>query len=207
MRKLTRRALVALLVLVGTFIAFGGTVSANKLSFNGRFFLIRWENGTFKLREAGTESTAECRVTLEGVLHSNTIPKVASVLIGYIDGATMNPCSTNIAGFLTNTLPWHVHYEGFTGTLPNIDLLKIEITDASIWYGPRRCLAVASAANPLKMTIGRGAEEKLVAAQLVETAIPFGVECLGRRLVPVATGTGEMFRFNTTERIRIILIN
>jgi hypothetical protein len=63
---------------------------------------------------------------LEGTFHSNTIAKVANSLIGYITRATFNTpgCvqeeGSTRALVLQETLPWHIRYSGFIGTLPNV---------------------------------------------------------------------------------------
>ena len=78
-----------------------------------------------------------CRVTLEGSFHSRTIPKVSRQLIGAITRAIVaRPCSGGEAwadngteaeplGTAPNRLPFHLTYEFFTGTLPNINALGV----------------------------------------------------------------------------------
>lgn len=60
-----------------------------------------------------------CELTLEGSFHSSTIAKVERTLIGYITRVDTAHCTTNTTILRTN-LPWHLTYESFTGTLPNI---------------------------------------------------------------------------------------
>ena len=71
--------------------------------------------------------TVSCTVTLEGSFHYRTIRKVERSLIGYITKAiiaTPNCVSSPEAGIriaaLTETLPWHLTYVDFSGTLPNV---------------------------------------------------------------------------------------
>jgi hypothetical protein len=70
------------------------------------------------------ETRGDCRLTLEGSLHTRTMAKVAGALLGYITRVTAAEC---VAAMLTETLPWHVRYEGFSGTLPNITLLVVRV--------------------------------------------------------------------------------
>ena len=46
-------------------------------------------------------------------------------LIGYITQAILRPCATGTASILRETLPWHVRYAGFSGSLPNITSLTV----------------------------------------------------------------------------------
>src|SRR4029077_9579140 len=65
--------------------------------------------------------TVRCPVTLEGSLHSRTIPKIVRVLlIGAVSRVLIKneSCTGGTASILR--LPWHITYEGFVGTLPNI---------------------------------------------------------------------------------------
>jgi hypothetical protein len=76
--------------------------------------------------------TIRCRVTLEGSFHTGTIAKVARSLIGSVSRAIVaHPCTNGEAwadngteaeplGTAPNKLPFHITYESFTGTLPNI---------------------------------------------------------------------------------------
>jgi hypothetical protein len=109
------------LAAVGASVLLGSLVSA---SASGRSFSVDNQNlrAAFReviFREGGSAST-KCQLTLEGSLHARTIAKVLGSLIGYITRATLGPCVTGTATILTATLPWHVKYSGFQGTLPEI---------------------------------------------------------------------------------------
>jgi hypothetical protein len=100
-----------------------GMASANKLSVSSRNFRMTWSSMEFR----GSEGTTliRCPVTFEGSFHSSTIAKVASSLVGHISRAPLASaaCTTGAAEGVTldaETLPWHVTYESFAGTLPNI---------------------------------------------------------------------------------------
>jgi hypothetical protein len=71
---------------------------------------------------AGEEGTPllTCPVTMEGSFHSATISKVIGALIGYVSRATAGTCRGGSMSITQTSLPWHVTYEGFTGTLPGI---------------------------------------------------------------------------------------
>jgi len=111
--KLVITALVAALSLA----AFVSSASARNLSQNEQRFRITYSPLSF-VPSFGT--TARCRVTLEGSLHTRSIAKVNESLIGYINSAVVGTCESGSARANTETLPWHITYNGFTGTLPNI---------------------------------------------------------------------------------------
>lgn len=69
---------------------------------------------------AGGFGTTECAATIEGSLHTRTTTKTAGSLIGYVTRAIAGTCARGSATVLTASLPWHVRYTSFTGTLPNI---------------------------------------------------------------------------------------
>src|ERR1044071_3581859 len=117
-----------------------GTASARSLSISNQNI-----RATFANLELGVEgiNTVTCRVTLEGSLHSRTIAKVRGALIGYLTRVSTNNCNRPVT-ILTETLPWHVRYESFSGILPNITLIFIRSTGISFQVEPGvgiRCLA------------------------------------------------------------------
>jgi len=71
-------------------------------------------------------------MTLAGTFHSNTISKTMNSLIGYITSASLGTCSGGRATILRETLPWHIVYSGFTGTLPNIRSVNMDIIGLSM---------------------------------------------------------------------------
>ena len=93
------------------------TASARVLSVSNQNIRVTWSS----LEEVGA-ITVRCRVTLEGSFHSRTIVKVARTLIGAITRATVDEanCTNGSESPRNETLPWHLTYEGFAGTLPNI---------------------------------------------------------------------------------------
>lgn len=63
-----------------------------------------------------------CAATFEGSFHTATFAKTISSLIGYITRAAIREetCRGGRLRALRETLPWHLRYEGFEGTLPII---------------------------------------------------------------------------------------
>ena len=113
-----------------------GSASARSLSISSQ--TIR--TAMFLRMEALLVST-NCPVTLEGSFHSRTITKVRDTLIGLITAAQTNKngCTTGMRSLMLNppestiiTLPWHLRYDSFTGTLPNITGLRFALVEMGI---------------------------------------------------------------------------
>ena len=110
-----------------------GSTSARSLSTSSQQFRVTW-----RVLELGSEVLIRCPVTMEGSFVSRTIGKVARSLVGAITRvsvkqeactggtvAAFNGVESYNGSTTTNTLPWHVSYESFTGTLPNITALNL----------------------------------------------------------------------------------
>jgi hypothetical protein len=100
------------------------SASARNISIShSQLFNITWSQ--LRFRTAFTE--VECNVTLEGSFHYTTFRKVRESLIGYITRAIARECERGSATVLTTNLPWHIRYQGFQGTLPNINAIRIRL--------------------------------------------------------------------------------
>lgn len=128
--KLILTALAASLLLSAAV----STASATRLEVSNTDFRATWTS----LQFAAPGGEVRCQVTLEGRFHTRTINKVARALIGGVTRVNVKQetCTGGIgAGFngveryngttTPNTLPWHVTYEGFRGSLPNISSVLI----------------------------------------------------------------------------------
>jgi hypothetical protein len=148
MRKTLMLAMTALTAafLLATSV---GTASARNLSVSNQNFRIVWRELTFG-------GIVNCEVTLEGSFHYRTIVKRERTLIGWITRAIVrHPCRTG-EGWADNgsevilggrtavkaTLPWHLTYETFLGTLPTITGLRILLRAPSfVIFANNICLA------------------------------------------------------------------
>ncbi|MGN6189050.1 MAG: hypothetical protein ACTHOE_09135 [Conexibacter sp.] len=126
----------------------------------------RLESSSQTLRTAFTSlrfretfgSTTDCAVTLEGSLHSRTIQKVAGTLVGYITNAALGACAAGTATILTETLPWHLRYLAFSGTLPNITRIIFNLIGFAFRFRfptGSNCLARSTPEEPLIPTFER----------------------------------------------------
>lgn len=131
-----------------------------------------------RLDFSGGFGTVECEVLLEGNLHSHSISKTANSLIGYIEIANVPFCSRGGATVLRETLPWHVTYRSFVGTLPSITALATNVIGLSFRMREpsigATCLARSTSSSPAIMTYNREG-----AGVLTSAAVSGSIPCLG----------------------------
>lgn len=107
--------------------ALASTASARVFSVSSQSLGAIFRSVTFRMPFGDTV----CAMTISGSLHTRTIAKVANALVGYINRATLGACSSGAATILTETLPWHLTYGDFTGTLPNVTGFNTNILNMS----------------------------------------------------------------------------
>lgn len=130
-----RNWLIGPVVVAAALAASVTTAGANRLSISSQMTKIVWTSLSFN----GGGTTVSCPVTIEGSFHGPTISKVAGSLIGFITRAKVGrPCTGGtgwvyngsesnevLGGTLASSLPWHISYEAFSGTLPSIAEIHI----------------------------------------------------------------------------------
>lgn len=149
-----------LLAVTGATVLLGTLVSsapAGRFRASESSFRASW---TRMILTLGISST-ECEVTLAGTLHSTTIAKVEH-LVGYITEARVrNPCPRGQATMLRETLPWHLEYVSFTGSLPtSIASISAHLIGWSYRFQEPlggTCLMTSTAAQPASLTFNLGA--------------------------------------------------
>lgn len=188
MRTVGRMTLVVLLSAT-CLTAVCGVASARRFFIGAPFFII-WPEAE-RLRFSIAEfAPVECRVLMEGGFHSRTISKVCGQLVGEIRIAQrpaetfcvsterfgevwiLNGAEEQGEGLLPNTLPWHVRYDSFTGTLPHIASIRLQIIGASfIGRGPFgiRCLYRSTTARPLYVIFLVNAASEIETLRVDET--------------------------------------
>ncbi|HEX7291079.1 MAG TPA: hypothetical protein VF250_08140 [Conexibacter sp.] len=162
-----------LLAVTGATLLLGVTVSsvsARNLSISNQQIRANFR----EVRVSGLFGNTVCQVTIEGSFHSRTIAKVVGQLIGYITTERLGPCATGTATILTETLPWHVRYVGFAGTLPNITSLSVNVIGRAIRVRTPEgfnCLILSTPEQPLRFTFVRNpATGQLTVAQVGGTS-------------------------------------
>jgi hypothetical protein len=172
-----------LLTVLGASLLLGavvGTASARNLSSSSQQL-----RATFaRIEMGGSGFIAICALTLEGSFHERTTAKVAERLVGNVTRAGFGGCSTGSATVLQETLPWHVRYQSFTGTLPNITSVRAKIIGAGVQVRENAfgvtCLLRSSTTEPTFATFNREALGGL-SSVTVSGEIASGVECSGIR--------------------------
>jgi hypothetical protein len=201
-----RRALpVIAVVVVAVGLATADSL-ANRLAtsrlWRATWITLTFETGNFAVR---------CEVTLEGSFHSREFSKVVISLIGYITRMAVaeNLCVGGRVTPLLERLPWHMRYERFEGTLPNI---------TGIYYNSGIAFNVATSLLPnclygtangkpvWKIAREPATEEAtaLIPQEAIDIPLVSGFGCPERVRLRGASTTYTLL--GTTERIKIILI-
>jgi len=181
----SRRALSAALVAAVLLSLHVVSAAGTRLSVGERSFRAVWT----PLRFTVESLSVNCNVTFEGSFHSGSIDKVERALVGYVNRASLATCTNGSATVLTETLPWHVQYGGFTGSLPNIASMRLRLIGASvrISFGEREttCLARTEAASPGALIAARNEASTLTSLRWDETV---GIPLTGSFFCTVARG-------------------
>jgi len=151
--KLALASLAAALLLASIVSA----ASAAHLSSTERTFRAVWTPLTFA--ESFGFFNVRCNVTMEGSFVERTIAKVVGSVIGDVTSAGVaHPCTggegwawngrESILGVVQSTsLPWHLTYEGFTTTLPNIATIRLLLVRPKFSISTAVCLSTYQPAN------------------------------------------------------------
>lgn len=149
--KLLLTALTAAFVMAATV----GSASARNLSISEQRFRAVWTPLSFTA--LGGLIQVRCNVTLTGSFHYRTIVKSRGALIGYVTDARLTrPCTGGEAWILngseraTNSLPWHIQYDSFRGTLPRIEGVRLALVGAAFLLiaAGNECLYQSTSASP-----------------------------------------------------------
>jgi hypothetical protein len=135
------------------------SASANQLSLTSRGYTAAWSS--LQMTAPGI-ATIRCPLTLEGSFHSSTLRKVTRALVGYVSRATIvsGVCTGGTASAMRETLPWHVQYDAFSGTLPAITgvTLRVIRLSAQATAAGLTCPYASTEAAPARViaTVGSG---------------------------------------------------
>jgi hypothetical protein len=190
-------------------LAATGLASASRLSVSNRN--IRWTFARYTSNNAGIEIS--CELTLEGSFHSNTITKVRGTLIGHMNRTSVRSgCSGGWGDmrFLNESLPWHITYQSFSGSLPSITAVTVDVIGFSWNYrglGGGTCLYRSTTAGPARWILNREAGGLITGVRADETiAVPFaGGEITCAESINYR-GLGRVSLTGTTTAIRVTLI-
>ncbi len=169
------------------------TATAGRFSVSNQQFRAVWSNLEFSGNTS--EATVRCPVTIEGSFHGRTIVKQTGLLVGYVTRAVVrnDVCTGGHATILQELLPWHLTYQSFTGTLPNITGITFNlIRDGFIVdLGGSNCRALTTVAAPGRAKLSIGAGGAAVSLTIDETvSIPL-TNGPGGILCTLASGFGR----------------
>jgi hypothetical protein len=183
MTKRTKLIIGGLTVAIALAAAVN-TAAARRFEVSEQRFLVLFRELTFTGSGGVINPTVICPVNIEGSFHSRTISKVSGQLIGYITEAIVHHrCIENEAWALNgtevaqgatvpNTLPWHILYLGFRGTLPRIVEIEVTIDNGKfiVEAAGVLCLYAATTGHPMegqihlnetgRVTVLRASEEQ-----------------------------------------------
>jgi hypothetical protein len=202
------KLLPAMLLAIVVFGACASSSSANKLSLSNRNFRVVFGEpvGEPPPDEIG------CAVTLEGSFHYGTMVKATNALIGFISRASLRPasCRGGKMTILAATLPWHVAYESFSGTLPRITQIATKVVGMGLLgefenFPGSSCLIRTTTEHPARAIFPRE-ERGALSFRWDETVfIPdTGGFCFEPTLG--VFGTASVTRLGNTSRITLTLI-
>jgi len=196
----TLLAVVAAAAVLGALV---GSASANRLSTTSQTWRVTFAR--LELRGAFAELT--CPITFEGSFHSATIAK-SPTLVGYVARAVAGACSFGSATLLTQTLPWHVRYGSFGGTLPSIGSLTLNLVGFAIRTreaSSATCLMLSMATEPLRLRFTRETTTGALTEAEAEGVIPAEIQCLSMP-VPLSGRSSSVSVQGGTTRITVTLI-
>jgi len=203
--KLGLTALMAAMLLASAL----STASARNLEVSNQNWRVTWSNLEFQ----SSLVTVRCRVTLEGSFHSRTIPKREGLLVGSITRISVfEERCTNGQARPERPPPWHLTYEGFTGTLPTIATVRLLMQrfqfaiiafGVTCKYGREGDNVTGDAAVNAagEITTIRPTRERNIASLLEGGGL-----CPANGTLVSGTGDGNVTLLNTTTRIRVTLI-
>lgn len=197
-------SLAALLALAAMVV----NASANRLSISNQRIRVTWT--ALKFSNTINTNTVSCPVTLEGSFHSATLPKIVDALVGYITRAsvTNSACTGGHATMHAETLPWHIRYDAYSGILPNITLIILELIGFSYEFesGGITCSARSepSAAQKDRIFVVTSVAQSLTPEPNAKIPLTGGLCPLGRGFLEGESHT--LTALGTTTRLSIDLI-
>jgi hypothetical protein len=137
---------ILLTILLLAVAVSSATARTFEISNYARGFRIIWGAAEFT-----TIHTVRCRLTLEGTLHSQLFSKISGTLVGFVTRAAVSNCEVGATTVNGETLPWHVQYRAFSGTLPAIAGFRVSVVGPGFEIKPAgelQCRMTAGSAEP-----------------------------------------------------------
>jgi len=183
--------------------------SARNLEVSNQNFRVSWSRMEFQTSLV----TVRCQVTLEGSMHSRTIPKVERLLIGAITRIHFKEEScTGGTSRPEKPPPWHISYEGFTGRLPNIATVRFlssrwQFSIISFGVTCKYGTSITNITGSLFVNgAGEATNEQPLTGRNIAELLEGGGLCPANGTMVAAATDGGITVLNSTERIRVRLI-
>ncbi|HXE43894.1 MAG TPA: hypothetical protein VN635_01735 [Conexibacter sp.] len=143
-----------------------GSAGASRLSLTEGEYDMSWAGLEFR-NNLGAPPLV-CPTTLSGRFERRTFSKVAGSQIGVVERVSINAserttgtCRGGEITILTESLPWHINYHAFFGTLPSIRDVRVDIVNAAFrinMEGVATCLIRSEASEPFVAFIATAPE-------------------------------------------------
>lgn len=164
--------MVVVVALLGTAVA----AHASRFLLRNSLGTTAWRATWSELNFSGGFGTVTCRLTLEGSMHSATIVKTRGSLVGHVTNAAVSSsCGIFASRVLTANLPWHVRYQSFSGVLPNISNVAMQIIGFEFQIRESgfgvTCLYRSTEAQPLNMIWSRNGATGVIASATLSGTI------------------------------------
>lgn len=206
-----RRAIVAPLLAALTLAIVIESASARNLSISNQNIRVVWT--ALELGNTVISGVLRCPITLEGSFTSATIAKVREAMIARVTRAAVGGCTNGAATIHQESLPWHIEYRTFFGTLPRITGVGLLLTGAffEIESEGNTCSGRSEEGEPLngiaRINESTGAVEGLTPEESARISLTNG---RGGILCSLARGyfrnTGTVTQLGNTTVITIRLI-
>jgi hypothetical protein len=172
------------------------TAVARTFSLDNQDF--RWTFNNIEL--AMGELVTTCKLTLEGSLHSRTIAKVAGSLIGHVTSVRTGECAPAVT-ILTETLPWHVRYQSFSGRLPDTTLVLV-----SVRFNLRQSVCLLGTDLEFRVVRNPTSRELTAVVLPIQEASLTGLFCPEVSAVLRSNGNGSSVKLVSPVRVTVTLI-
>jgi len=205
MRRTVRSSLPGCAVALMLLLVMVQDAAANKLWMTGGSqFRITW--APLQISPPLLERV-RCSVSMEGSFHSTTMRKVSRSLVGLVTRFTSAACTGGTVTVLNGTLPWHVQYETYSGSLPTITALNLRLIGLSLGVTASgvACLFRATESGPLGLIVNRNTATSEVSSVRVDESMRLPV-ISGSCTEPTLSGSGSMKIQNTTSTYSFSLL-
>lgn len=206
-----RRRILLTIAAAAACLSLAATASANRLSLNAGTFRFVWPEWTLAFTEP-TESSVRCPLTLTGTFATTALTKTTRGLVGNIVNSAIGfpTCANGRPNVLAETLPWHVRYESFTGTLPAIGSIALEVIGLSYRWELNllsiSCLFSATEAAPARWRASLERGGAITSVRWDETKRIPGTGIILCPREATFGGTGTATQASSTAAVRVTLI-